>query len=210
VAVLCQRVALAQDTVQARLPASPAPSHKPSRPHRSGLWGELGFGPGYVRIGCSGCTDVIGANGGTSYVRIGGVLSDHALIGVELFSFLDKGFGFSAQDSSTTAETGTLAVIILWYPGSHGLFFKGGVGAAYGAFSIPQDTAGVVTADTSNGGGIGLTFGLGWDTPISRKFAFTGNAAVFVTAVGDVVFPGRRVDDVIATMYQLSIGFTFR
>jgi hypothetical protein len=68
----------------------------------------------------------------------------------------------------------------------------------------------VVTADTSNGGGIGLTFGLGWDAPISRKFAFTGNAAVFVTAVGDVVFPGRRVDDVIPTMYQLSIGFTVR
>jgi len=31
-----------------------------------------------------------------------------------------------------------------------------------------------------------------------------------MTAVGDIVVPSRRVDDVIATMYQGSIGFTFR
>jgi hypothetical protein len=90
------------------------------------------------------------------------------------------------------------------------LFFKGGVGAAFGQFAVPYDSGGVAVADTSGGAGIGLTFGLGWDLPISRKFAITANAATFVTALGDVALPGRKVDDVIATIYQASIGFTIR
>lgn len=180
---------------------------KPSRPHRSGLWGELGFGPGHVRIACSGCEDVVGASGTTSFVRVGGIVSDHVLIGFEIFAH--KTLGSTSPDSGTT-ETGTAAIIILWYPGSRGLFFKGGVGAAFGQFSVPPDSTGTTVADTSTGGGIGITFGLGWDAPISRKFAFTGNAALFVTALGDVVMANRRVDDLIATMYSVSVGFTFR
>lgn len=209
-ALACRGTLTAQqvpDTAQA--PKTPK-VRKPGRPHRSGLWGELGSGPGNVRVACSGCEDVVTAPGATSYVRIGSTISDHVLIGFEVFTFLDEAFGFSPGDSSTAAETGTAAIIIMWYPGRHGLFFKGGVGAAFGQFSVPTDSGGVVSADTSAGGGIGLTFGLGWDLPISRKFAFTGNAATFVTALGDVVLPGRRVDDVIATMYSVSIGFTFR
>jgi len=186
------------------------PVRRGPRPHRNGLWGEFGFGAGQVRVGCSDCENVIVANGATSYLRIGSTVSDNVLIGFEFFSLLDQAFGFATGDTTTTAETGTAAIIIMWYPGRHGLFIKGGVGAAYGSFSVPTDSGGVVRADTSTGGGVGLTFGLGWDLPISRKFAFTGNLSGFVTALGDVVLPGRRVDDVIATVYQASIGFTIR
>jgi hypothetical protein len=171
------------------------------------LWAELGAGPGRVRIACSGCTDeVVAASGLTSYFRIGGTVSDHVVIGVEVFSFLDRAFGFSPSDSATTAETATATVVVMWFPGRRGLFFKGGVGLAGGQFSIP----GTAGADTSSGGGIGLTFGFGWDFSISRRFAITTNFAAYVTAVGDLVVPGQRVDDVIATMYQGSIGFTVR
>lgn len=199
VAVSCTSAGISQDTLLT-----------PPKRHRMGLWGELGSGPGYVRVACSGCEDVIGASGTTSYFRIGGVISKNVLIGFEVFSLLDKGFGFGSSDSNTVAETGTAAIVFLWYPGRTGLFFKGGVGAAFGQFTIPADTAGAAPADTSTGGGMGLTFGLGWDLPISRKFAFTANAAAFVTALGDVVLPGGTVDDVIATNYQLSIGFVIR
>jgi hypothetical protein len=178
--------------------------------YRRGLWGEFGGGPGYVRIACSDCEDVIGAGGATSYLRIGGVISKNVVIAFEVFTLDDEAFGFSPGDTNMVAETGTAAVVILWYPGRHGLFFKGGVGAAFGEFSVPADSGGAALADTSTGGGIGLTFGLGWDLPISRKFAITANAAAFVTAVGDVVLTGRRVDDMIATIYQASIGFTIR
>jgi len=170
------------------------------------LWVELGAGPGRVRIACSGCTDVVVASAPSSYLRIGGTVSDRVLIGVEVFASLDRAFGFSRGDTTTTAETATATVVVLWFPSRRGFFFKGGVGLASGQFTVPG-TAGV---DTSNGGGIGLTYGFGWDFAISRKLAFTTNLAAYVTAVGDVVLPGRRIDDMIATMYQGSIGFTVR
>ena len=186
--------------------AAPAWAQRADRPHRSGLWVELGAGPGRVRIACSGCTNVVAAGAPTSYFRIGGTVSDRVVIGFEVFSLLDRAFGFSLGDTSTTAETATATVVVLWFPGRRGFFFKGGVGLAAGQFTVP----GTAGADTSNGGGIGLTYGIGWDFAISRKFAITTNFAAYVTAVGDVVLPGRRVDDVIATMYQGAIGFTFR
>ena len=173
----CASAAMSQDTLST---APKLPAHKR---HRMGLWGELGSGPGYVRIACSGCADVIGASGTTTYFRIGGSISRNVLIGFEVFGFLDNSFGFGS-DTNTVAETGTAAIVILWYPGRTGLFFKGGVGAAFGTFSIPADTGagGPVVADTSTGGGMGITFGLGWDIAISRKFAFNVNATSFVTA----------------------------
>ena len=180
---------------------------RPMRPHRAGLWGEVGFGAGHVRVTCATCTSVVPADGPTSYVRIGGTVSDHVVIGFEAFSLLDKAFNFSLDVKESTAETATAAVIILWYPGRTGLFFKGGVGAAGGQYTIPRNAT---QADTSSGAGMGLTFGAGWDWSISRKFALTANVSTFVVAVGDIVLPGQRVDDVIATMYQGSIGFTFR
>jgi hypothetical protein len=171
------------------------------RPHRSGLWGELAPGVGYVRLACAGCPDVETASGVTSHFRIGGTVSQHVVMGVEAFSMIDRPFGTTTEDS-TSAESGTFAVIVMWFPGKSGLFFKGGVGTSYGEF--------VIAADTSRGNGLGLTFGMGWDFPISRKFAITGNLATYVTGMGDIVLPGRRVEDVIATMYELSVGFTFR
>ena len=182
-------------------------AQRPMRPHRAGLWGELGFGAGHVRVTCATCTSVVPADGPTSYVRIGGAVSDHVVIGFEAFSLLDKAFNFSLDVKESTAETATAAVIILWYPGRTGLFFKGGVGAAGGLYTIPRNAT---QSDTSSGAGMGLTFGAGWDWSFSRKFALTANVSTFVVAVGDIVLPGQRVDDVIATMYQASIGFTFR
>ncbi|MFN2570169.1 MAG: hypothetical protein ABR537_00960 [Gemmatimonadales bacterium] len=177
------------------------------RPHRSGLWGEFGFGPGRVRVACAGCTDVVSASGQTSYLRIGGTVSDHVLVGFEAFSLLDRPFPFSLADSATTAQTATATVVILWFPGRHGLFLKSGVGVAGGRYVIRTSPT---QTDTSSGAGIGLTFGAGWDWSISRKFAVTANLGAYVTALGDIVLPGRRVDDVIATMYQGAIGFSFR
>jgi outer membrane protein with beta-barrel domain len=187
-------------------PAAPAWAQRKDRPHRSGLWGEFGAGPGRVRIACSGCTDVVTASGLTSYVRIGGTVSDRVVIGLEVFALLNRGFGFSPGDTITTAETATAAVVVLWFPSRRGFFFKGGAGIASGQFTIP----GTAGADTSNSAGIGITFGFGWDVALSRKFAITTNFAAYVTAVGDVILPGQRVDDVIATMYQAGVSLTFR
>lgn len=176
------------------------------RPHRTGLWGELGGGAAYSRVACSGCTEVTVSPASSGYLRIGGLLSDGVLLGVESAGFADETFGFGA-DSGVVAQMETLAVVVLWFPWRSGVFLKGGMGAAHGEFTIPSEAT---QADTSKGTGIGLTFGVGLDWPLSRKLALTANAAAFITAIGDVVLPTARVDDVIATLYHATIGFTIR
>ena len=177
------------------------------RPHRTGLWFELGGGPAAVRVACAGCADVSFEAGSGGYLRLGGVLSDRVLLGVEAFGFDDETFGFTAGDTAFVAETGTVAAVVLWFPWRSGAFLKGGVGLAEGSFTTTPTTGTPVIAE---GVGVGLTFGLGWDVAISRKFAITANAAAFIAAIGDLVLPSGTVDDVIATMYVVSIGFTVR
>lgn len=185
-------------------------SHGPQRPHRTGLWGEFGGGRGQLRMTCSTCRDPINAPGVAGLTRVGGTLSDRILLGGESALFTDKGFGFDDRDSTTVAELETVGVVVLWFPWRSGVFFKGGVGFAEGRFTIANDSG---PPDINEGVGIGMTFGVGWDVLISRKFALTANAATFTTAIGDIVLPGppvRRVDDVIGSMLQVSLNFTFR
>ena len=177
------------------------PVAQAQRPHRAGVWLETGAGPGYVRIASSGSTDVTSAAGATYYVRAGALLSDKVLLGVEYFRFMDETFGVFRADTSSVAETWSLAVIVLWYPWRSGLFVKGGVGAAQGTLTAPV---------TAHGTGVGMTFGLGYDQRISRKIALTGCLCADIAGIGDVVLPTTRVDDVIASIYHATIGFTIR
>jgi hypothetical protein len=178
------------------------------RPHRAGLWLEAGAGVGYVRIASSGSTSVTSAPGSASYLRVGGLLSDKVMLGIENFGFVDNMVGFFRGDTSSLAETWSVAVVVLWYPWRSGLFAKGGVGMAQGAFTVtPAGGGGPVT---SRGTGVALTFGLGYDQRVSRKLAITGCFCADIAGIGDVVLPTTRIDDMIASIYHLTIGLTIR
>ena len=138
---------------------------------------------------------------------MGGVIADNVLLAWESAGFNDETFGFGGGDTSVVAEMASTGITVMWYPGRTGLFLKGGVSFAQGTFTV---STGVAQADTVEGNGIGMTFGGGWDWSFSRKYALTLNAAAFVTAIGDLVLPSGRVDDVIGTVYQLTLSFTFR
>lgn len=174
---------------------------------RTGFWMEISTGPGFVRVGCAGCGDVITENGSGGFLRLGGALSSKVLLGVESNGFIDETFGFAPEDESVVAEASSLAAVVLWYPWRAGIFLKGGVGLAGGRFTVPSDSAEAVEA---TGHGVGMTFGFGLDVPLSRRFALTGNAAAFIMAIGDVRLPSVTVDDVIPTVYQVGIGLTVR
>lgn len=180
----------------------------PQRPHRTGLWAELGGGGGRLRMTCAACTDPINAPGATGLTRMGGTLSDDVMLGGESAIFIDEAFGFGGGgNASTVAELEMVGVVVLWYPSRLGFFLKGGVGVAEGRFTIANGGA---PPDSTEGVGIGMTFGVGWDVPISRRFAFTANLSSVITAVGDIVLPTRRVEDVIGSMAHWSVGLTFR
>ena len=177
------------------------------RPHRSGWWIELGSGPAAARVACGGCEDVTVVPGAGGLLRTGGTISDRVLIGVESFGFSHEALSLGGSDTTTDAATATLTLDVLWFPWRAPIFLKGGVGMADGEFTV-RDTAGVI--QKAEGAGIGLTFGLGADLPLSRRLALTLNAAAFITGIGDVVLLGTRVDDVIATMYHVGLGVTWR
>lgn len=205
-AALAALVALAGGATSAaaqRTSVRPPPKH----PHRSGLWVEIAAGPGSLRMACSTCTDVIRAPGSAGSLRVGGVISDRVLLAWEAGGFTDETFGFAPTDTSIVAEMESTAIIVLWYPWRSGAFIKGGVGIAQGRFTVPT---GPTQSDSVEATGVGMTFGVGWDWAFSRKYALTLNAAAFVAAIGDIVLPAGRVDDVIGTSYQLTLSFTFR
>lgn len=175
--------------------------------HRRGLWGEICTGPASIRIASSTPATVTTKSGTGACVRMGGTLSSKVLFGAESFGFVDETFGFAKQDTSLIAENGGLMALVMWYPGRSGFFMKGGFGVADGVFTIrttPDSTL------ETNGTGVGLTFGIGYDVPISRKFAVTFNLEAIITAIGDVVLPTGRVDDVIASMYHAGLGIAIR
>jgi hypothetical protein len=178
------------------------------RPHRAGLWIETGGGVGYVRIASSGSTNVTSAPGSTSYLTVGVLLSDNVLLGIENAGFVDDMLGFFRGDTSSLAETWNLGVVVLWYPWRSGLFAKGGVGVAQGAFTFTPTGGGAPI--TVRGTGVGLNFGAGYDLKVSRKIALTACVCADIAGIGDVVLPSTRIDDMIASVYHVTIGLTIR
>jgi hypothetical protein len=181
---------------------------KAQRPHRAGLWIETGGGFGYVRIASSGSTTVTSAPGSTSYVAVGVLLSDKVLLGIENAGFVDEMLGFFRGDTSSVAQTWNLSVVVLWYPWRSGFFAKGGVGVAQGTFTVAPTGGGAPII--ARGTGVGLNFGAGYDLKISRKIALTACVCADVAGIGDVVLPSTRVDDMIASIYHVTIGITIR
>lgn len=181
-------------------------SAQESRP-RPGLWTEISGGVGFIRMGCGGCNEPVTANGGQGFLRIGGTVSPKALLGLELAGFGDDTFGFERGDTTIAAAAASVAVIVLWYPWRSRFFIKGGTGLGTGAFVL-TDSLGTTSEVEANG--VSLTFGVGFDLPISRKFALTGNAGLWINGIGDVVLPTTTIDDVLPTFYSITIGFTFR
>lgn len=200
---MTRRVAVTLVAASALLAARPLEGQSD---HRRGFWVETGGGLGAIRVSCTGCADLTRAGGSSGYLRLGGRLSPKVLFGVESFSYVNEEF-FLASNEPTEAEVASFGAMVLWYPGRSGFFLKGSLGVADGDFTI---AAAADEARRIRGVGVGLGFGLGYDLSLTRWLALTGNAGAFITGIGDLVLPDTRVEDVIATLYQLSVGITIR
>jgi hypothetical protein len=146
---------------------------------REGFW--IGAGMGVGSLGCEGCGDR--TNGASGYVKLGGTLNPHLLLGVETN-------GWYKSESGVSVSQGSLAGAAYWYPSlTSGFFAKGGVGYA----RLHAD-AGIGGSASSNG--FGILAGLGYDlrvggntsiTPVANWFRGTfdgGSSDVFQLGVG--------------------------
>jgi len=175
---------------------------------RSGLWLEAGGGTGAIRIGCASCLEPIALYGNSAYIRVGGTVSRKVLLGLETFTLTDRTFALSNGDSSVVVKNTMFAPVALWYPWAGGTYVKFGVGIASTDISAPAVEG--RPAIVSDGIGSGLTFGAGFDIPLSKRFALTVNGGVYYSALGDIGVNGSVIDDVITTMYNVNFAVTIR
>jgi hypothetical protein len=127
--------------------------------HR-GFW--IGFGLG----GGTNLSDFAeGARTGAGgYLRMGGTLSQHVLLGGEI-----AGWGRDLGGATFT-ESG-LTATIMFYPVGRGLFLKGGAGFA--GWSTSASAGGTTT--TSTAAGFAGTAGIGYDVQIGGNIFLTPN-----------------------------------
>src|SRR5882724_3685837 len=111
---------------------------------RKGFW--IGFGFGYGSYSCTGC----GSTGSVSgYLKMGGTIDPHLLLGGETN-------GWTKSQSGQTLTTGNASFAAYYYPQPAGGFFlRGGVG-----FSDIRISGGGASASQT---GLGATGGLGYD-----------------------------------------------
>jgi len=179
------------------------------RPMRSGLWAEFGRGGGNVHLGCASCAEPTVTYGRSGYLRVGGTLTPRILWGGELFTLFDREFGSAEDGTALTLDNSAISTIVLWFPWRGGIFFKGGLGLAHTELIAPlsdESPEQILTTGT----GSSLTFGIGLDVPLSRRFSVTANFGMFYSAIGDAALLESVVDDVITTVYQANFAITIR
>ena len=121
---------------------------------RKGFW--IGFGFGYGSYSCTDC----GSTGSVSgYLKMGGTVSPHLLLGGETN-------GWTKSENGATLSTGNASFAAYYYPQpAGGMFLRGGVG-----FSTISGSSGSVTSSQT---GFGATAGLGYDLRIAPNTSIT-------------------------------------
>jgi len=176
-------------------------------PARAGFWLEGAWAFGTVRSACSACAQATAAPGTSTHVRVGGTLSPTALLGVEIVQLHSTDFVLAEGAVPVDAQSGSIAPVVLWYPGGIGLFLKGGLGISRGTYKVLSTSGETLT--TSRTGSV-ITFGLGFDVGIVRWLALTTSLGMTVTAMGDIQLDGVFADDLVATVYEAGFGLALR
>lgn len=166
--------------------AAPAQAQFEMDKHRrSGMWFSLGLGGGW---NLSNSVNGESKSGFAGYIRAGGSLSPHLLLGGEME------WWYRDETDDLSLSSGNFTLVGLYYPSLDlGGFVKLGVGVA---------AAEIITAGGSQStweSGAGVTAGVGWDVPVGQKISLTANA--------DFLF--QRVAGFNNTLLLFTLGVTF-
>lgn len=165
---------------------------------RQGFWIGFGFGGGSAKFDCDSCGPTDAVNGITGFLKLGGTVSNHVLIGGETT-------GWSKEESGVTTGAANVSATLYYYPSTTaGLFLRGGVGFA--AYSVDGGSGNKLT-----GSGLGLTVGLGYDFRVARNFSLTPVINFSGGALGELQFNGNPsgITGASVSVAQLALGFTW-
>jgi hypothetical protein len=152
---------------------------------REGFWISFGFGYGSASLKCDRCADTT-VGGVTGFVRLGGMLNRHLLLGGEID-------GWTHNYSPGTETLGSVTAALYYYPKpASGFFVKGGLGFSDYRFSYQGTVSGV---------GGGFVAGLGYDIRVGRMFSITPTGDLWYGSVGDL----KSAGSVTATGWKQAI-----
>ena len=170
------RTGLVAGVILSMLIATPASAQYAQT--REGFFFGVGMGYGSLGVGCDGCQGA-GREGGLSgFLKVGGTVSPHVLLGAETNGWYKSISGYSLSMAN-------LDGVVYYYPSlTAGVFVKGGLGYS------------VLSSDGEDESGLGWTFGAGYDFRIGKNTSITpvvnffrgelsgGNVNTFQLAVG--------------------------
>src|SRR5689334_22178304 len=165
------------------LAVSVAPAQHPQT--RKGFWIGFGLGWGSYGISCSSCSGVGRTGSNTGYLKMGGTVSPHLLLGGESVVWV-RGV------ADTTLTVGNVTFSAYYYPQpASGLFLNAGVG-----FSRAEVSDGGTISST----GPGLTLGAGYDIRVGTNLS--------ITPTGQWVYghPDRSFSQ---NFFHFALGVTF-
>jgi len=161
------------------LGASAASAQHPQT--RKGFW--IGFGLGYGSLSCTGCSSTGGVSG---YLKLGGTVSPHLLLGGETN-------GWTKNVNGYTLTAGNASFVAYYYPNPAGGFLlRAGVG-----LSTQSVSQGGASASQS---GLGATVGLGYDVRVAANTS--------ITPVFNFVW-GHPASGEHQSILQFAVGVTF-
>lgn len=153
---------------------------------RKGFWIGFGFGYGSYGISCDGCNGLGREGSYTGYLKMGGTLNKHLLLGGESLVWTKSEGG-----SSVTA--GNVTFSGYYYPQpAGGMFLSAGVG-----FSEASASSGGVSGSNT---GPGLTIGAGYDIRVGTNLS--------IVPTGNWVY-GHPESGFSHNFFQFSLGVTF-
>lgn len=166
------------------VPAAPAAAQSSgtTRSH-AGFWLSGGLGGG-LNDG--------GDGGGAAYVRMGGTLSQHVVIGGEAI-------GWNRDAGGINVSRGNAMFDVLLYPStSAGGFLKAGIGFA----SVESSTDLVDVSLVADNEGAGAVLGAGWDLQL-------GDGNLYLTPNFDILLQGFDSLDRVNALYLFTLGIGF-
>lgn len=163
------------------------------RTRPEGVW--VGFGVGGGLSTSSEFSTLSQRWGGSFYARVGGTLSQRALLGAEFIAWGRK------RDGLNPAR-GNLSLVALWYPAQTGpLFLKGGAGLAVASPLRASPAGGMTTHGTQ---GLGLGGGGGAHLRLGRSVFLTPNLDLLFQ-----YFPAGQDPSLSNFVVLATIGVTF-
>lgn len=171
------------------VPVSPNP--------REGFWIGFGLGGGSIGESCSSCSTTR-TGGVTGFVRLGGTVSQHVLLGGEVD-------GWGRSDNGVDRSLGVASFVAAIYPSWSGaFFFQLGIG---GLTYTENNGVDKVTATAPAGSiGVGYDFRVGRTLSITPFFNALASSAVSFQVNGASVPSGQ---DIKLNLAHIGVGLTW-